>query len=241
MVDSSNSVVQELSNKIKDLISDTSIDITVIDDISEIIGNGLYILKEIEPVAPQLKLVFKDGANYGGYLYITSDPTETSKIYLDDGETLTVDWGDGNITTYTNEDSLETEYSFATSGEHTVIFDFSNCSIPTLEQSYAFEDYRNNILEVYYPYGLTILEDLGFGYGNINIMDIPITVEEINVYLQTPQNGVIDVYWTNANDIALSSGIASGQKVRIPTGTTAIYEATNWNNDGKTIFIERGA
>ena len=236
MVDSQ--IIDDFANAIKNT---NKSDITVIEDISEITSNGLYILKESEPPLPQLKLVFEDGANYGGYLYITTDPTETSKIYLDDGETLTVDWGDGNITTYTNEDTLEQEYSFATSGEHTVTFDFTNCSIPTLAQSYAFEDYRNNILEVYYPYGLTILEDLGLYGSKINIVDIPITVEEVNVYLQTSPNGVIDVYWTDANDISSINSIESGQKVRIPTGTTAIYEASAWNNDGNTIFIERGA
>ena len=112
MVDSQ--IMDDFANSIKNT---NKSDITVIEDISEITGNGLYILKEIEPV-PQLKLVFDETVStYRSYARITDNPSLTGDyIYLADGETLTVDWGDGNIVTYSNTDTLEREYSFATSG-----------------------------------------------------------------------------------------------------------------------------
>ena len=78
--------------------------------------------------------------------------------------------------------------------------------------------------------------------GPLTLIDIPVTVSEIDGRLYTTDDGFIDVYWTDANDISSISYINFGQKVRIPNGTTAIYEAnSDWNNDGNTIFIERGA
>ena len=216
--------------------------VTVIEDISEITGNGLYILKESEPPLPQLKLVFNDGADYGySSLSITTDQSDTENIYLADGETLTVDWGDGNVVTYSNTDTLPQEYSFTTTGEHTVIFDFTDCSIPTLGE-YTFESCASNITEVYYPYGATKIFDMGLEYSYLTLVDIPSTVSEFDGDLGTTDDGFVDVYWTDANDIASLSYIVYEQQVRIPNGTTAIYEAnSDWNNNGNTVFIERGA
>ena len=237
MVDSQ--IIDDFANAIKNT---NKSDITVIEDISEITSNGLYILKESEPPLPQLKLVFEDGSNYRSYAHIVGyESSYDDAIYIADGETLTIDWGDGNIVTYTNEDTLPTNYTFQTSGRHTVIFDFSNCNIPTFgkgSSSYTFEE-STGIIEVYYPYGITEIYKMGT-YDYVTLIDIPITATNIpELYTN---DGIVDVYWTDANDIPSISYIDSGQKVRIPNGTTAIYEAnSDWNNDGATVFIERGA
>lgn len=237
MVDSQ--IIDDFANAIKNT---NKSDITVIEDISEITNDGLYILKETEAPSPLLKLVFDEGAStYRSYARITDNPSQTGNyIYLADGETLTVDWGDGNIVTYSNTDTLEQEYSFTTSGEHTVIFDFSNCNIPTFND-YTFEECGYDITKLYYPFGATKIFKMGIE-GQLTLIDIPVTVSEIDDYLYTIDDGFIDVYWTDANDIPFISYIEGGQKVRIPNGTTAIYEAnSDWNNDGNTVFIERGA
>ena len=84
MVDSSNSVVQELSNKIKELISDTSTDITIINDVNEAIDDGIYIIDL--PIFMKGKVSFINNSNQA----VFNPPN-------DENVDIQIDWGDGTI------------------------------------------------------------------------------------------------------------------------------------------------
>ncbi len=115
-----------------------------------------------------------DGKTYAKIRLTTiSGLSPTLYLYKSDSSTLTVDWGDGNTSTFTNSGNFNTgEHNYSVAGDYVITmwissgsgtYSFGNGSTSTTFVGGSEQNYRNTLLSLFIGNSVTSIGTYAFG------------------------------------------------------------------------------
>ena len=195
-----------------------------------------------------------DGKTYAKIrLTAISGLSPTLYLYKNDSSTLTVDWGDGNTSTFTNSGNFNTgEHNYSEAGDYVITmwissgsgtYSFGNGSTSTTFVGGSEQNYRNTLLSLFIGNSVTSIGNYAFGYCySLTSISIPNSVTSIgnNAFFRCYAILEYKIYATTPPTLAAINAftdINSICKIYVPDASLAAYKiATNWGTYADYIY-----